>query len=204
MATVHDPTAARSAPRSRQGPKRWKWTSEQYHRLANLGFFRDRKVELVAGELWVMSTNPPHETAVWLATQLIPGLFGAGFAVRAQMSLDLGRHNQPEPDIAVVRGHGRDFASAHPTTAVLIMEVSDSTLCSDRRLKAHTYARVGIEDYWILNLVDRQLEIHRRPGPDPDRRGRFRYADVTIVAADGEASPLAAPHARVRVADLLP
>ena len=62
-------------------------------------------------------------------------------------------------------------------------------------LKAHLYARAGIADYWIVNLHDRQLEVHRSPGPDPARKGRFRYAEVTIVPADGQVAPLAAPEA---------
>ena len=74
----------------------------------------------------------------------------------------------------------------------------------DRGLKKRVYARAEVPVYWIVNLVDRRLEICRNPGPDPDRKGRYRYAEVTIVPADGFASPLARPNARVAVADLLP
>jgi Uma2 family endonuclease len=82
--------------------------------------------------------------------------------------------------------------------------VSDSTLRKDRVIKAHIYAQAGLADYWIVNIQDRQLEIHRKPGPDPDRKGRFRYHEITTVDHEGHASPLAAPDARVAVADLLP
>src|SRR5205823_3839971 len=111
---------------------------------------------------------------------------------------------QPQPDVAVVVGDPRDYASKHPTTAVLLIEVSDSSLRQDRRVKAHRYTQVGIADYWIVNLVDRQLEIHRHPGPDPQRKGQYRYADLTIVPATGAATPLAAPGAVIAAADLLP
>jgi Uma2 family endonuclease len=71
-------------------------------------------------------------------------------------------------------------------------------------VKGHRCALAGIVDYWIVNLVDRQLEVYRNPGPDPDRPGRYRYADVTIVPADGQITPLAKSDMQIAVADLLP
>jgi Uma2 family endonuclease len=208
MATTHDPKAGGSGagPVTSRQPlrRRFRWTREQYRRIAKLGFFEDRHVELLFGDVLEMTTNPPHDTAVGLASQVFAVAFGPGFAVRAQMTLDLGRRSMPVPDIAIVPGGLRDYATTHPTSALLIVEVSDSTLRKDRILKTHLYAHAGIADYWIVNLVDRQLEIRRHPGPDPNRRGRFAYADVTVVPADGFVSPLAAPGARIAVADLLP
>lgn len=151
-----------------------------------------------------MMIDPPHATVNGLAAEVLRNVFGAGFVVRDQHPIDLSRRTLAEPDIAVVTGSFRDYSRVHPRTAVLIIEVSDSTLRKDRELKGHLYAHAGIADYWIVNLVDRQLEIYRKPGPDPDRKGRFRYADVMIVPADGHASPLAKPEARITVADLLP
>jgi Uma2 family endonuclease len=124
--------------------------------------------------------------------------------VRSQGGLDLGNRQQPIPDVAVVPGSPRDHARDHPTSALLVVEVSDTTIRYDRGFKAHLYARAGISDYWIVNLGDRQLEIHRNPGPDPDRASRFCYAEVTVIPADGQASPLARPEALIAVADLLP
>ena len=117
---------------------------------------------------------------------------------------DFGRKNLPEPDLAYVDGTDFDYLKGHPKTARLIVEVSDSTLRKDRVLKAHLYAHAGIADYWIVNLNDRQVEVHRNPGPDPSRKGRYRYADVTVVPADGRVTPLAVPGAVFAVADLLP
>ncbi len=130
---------------------------------------------------------------------------GPATGFESRQPIDLGRRTQPEPDAAVVAGQPRDFAN-HPRNALLIVEVSDTSLNYDRRVKAHLYAQAGFLDYWIVNLVHRQLEVHRNPQPDPDpiHKGRFHYADVTIVPADGFATPLAAPGARVAVADLLP
>ncbi len=131
-------------------------------------------------------------------------IFGAGWVVRETKPLDTGRRSLLEPDFYVVAGSIRDYMMVHPTTAALVVEISDSTLRKDRTIKAHLYAQAKLPDYWIVNLVDRQLEVHRNPGPDPSRKGRFRYADVTIVPESGRISPLAAPQAEIAVADLLP
>jgi len=203
MATTHDPEIQETGRASRAGWRRFRWTSKQYYRIAELGYFQDRRVELVGGEIWTMTTSPPRSIASNLVSEALRIGFGPGHVIRVQQPLDRGRHNQPEPDLAVVAGNPRDLVR-HPTTALLIVEICDSTLRRDRTIKAHLYAHAGIADYWIVNLNDRQLEIYRNPGPDPDRKGRFRYAEVTIVPADGHAVPLAKPDARISVADLLP
>jgi Uma2 family endonuclease len=184
--------------------RRWLWTAEQHHRLAELGFYGDRHVELIDGVLYELSTNPPHETAVCLTRIALIAIFVPGHTVRDQKTLDLGRRYQPLPDVAVVIGDPRDYAIKHPTTAVLLVEIADSTLRHDRVVKGHRYARAGIAEYWIVNLIDRQLEIYRRPEPDPARPGRYHYAGVTVVPSTGFASPLAKPQAQIAVADLLP
>jgi Uma2 family endonuclease len=208
MATVDDSRTATTgdsrAERPRSEPRRWRWTSEQFRRLANTGFFRDRRVELINGEIIELVVSPPHDTAVHLALLAFQRVFREGFSVRPQMSFDLGRRYQPIPDLAVVIGDVRDYAIIHPKSAILILEVADSSLRQDRLIKSHRYAWAGIADYWIVNLVDRRLEVHRNPGPDPDRPGRFCYADVTIVPADGQMSPLAKTDQYIKVADLLP
>src|SRR5262249_26191582 len=130
--------------------------------------------------------------------------FGAGFHVRAQQPLRLGPRSEPVPDIAVVSGPPEDYRQQHPTTALLLMEVSDRTLWYDRRRKAGLYARAGIADYWIVNLKRRQLEVYRNPMPDAARYAGYRYSNVTILTEAETVAPLAAPQASVAVADLLP
>jgi Uma2 family endonuclease len=208
MASVGDRCTAGTSATTRRVrepvPRRWRWTTEQFRDLANAGFFRDRHVELINGELIELVLNPPHDTGVYLTLNVLYHLFGHGYVVRPELSLDLGRRYQPIPDVAVVVGEGRDYATRHPTTAVLLAEVADSSLRHDRVVKAHRYARAAIADYLIVNLIDRQLEIHRNPVPDPDRPGRFHYADVTIVPADVQVTPLAKTDMQIAVADLLP
>jgi Uma2 family endonuclease len=208
MATVDDRRtnaagASRKKPR-RSGPRHWRWTAEQYRRLDELGFFEDHHVELIDGAIIEMTTNPPHDTAVDLACTALRAAFGLGYAVREEKTLDLGRRYQPRPDAAVLVGNSRDFATKHPSTAVLVVEVADSSLRHDRVVKAHRFALAGIADYWVVNLIDRQLEVHRNPVPGPDRPGRFHYADVTIVPADGHVTPLANTDIQIAVAELLP
>lgn len=203
MATIDHPGPTTNAP-SREGRRRVRWDRDQLFKLVDLGFFRDRHVELIGGEIYEMVTNPPHDSAVNLANEAARAAFGPGFFVRIQMTLDLGRRNPFIPDIAVVPGTIRDYARVHPGGASLLIEVGDSTLRQDRGVKSHRYALAGITDYWIVNLVDRQVQIRRNPGPDPSREGRFAYAEMVVVPADGFASPLSRPDARVAVADLLP
>jgi Uma2 family endonuclease len=93
---------------------------------------------------------------------------------------------------------------AHPKIASLVIEIGDTTLRKGRTLKAHTYAQAGIADYWIVNLPDRRLEVHRHPAPNSERKGRFLYREIIPIPADGHVNPLAKPEARIAVADFLP
>jgi len=182
----------------------FRFTVEQFSKLDELGFFEDRHVELIRGVIFEMTVNTPHATATRLGNDVFRPIFGRGWVVSDSLPLDTGRRSLLQPDFTVVAGSSRDFDKVHPTTAALVVEISDSTLRKDRTIKAHLYAQAGLPDYWIINLADRQLEVHRNPGPDPSRRGRFRYAEVTIVAESGRMAPLAAPQSEIAVADLLP
>jgi Uma2 family endonuclease len=188
---------------SQSEPHTRRWTRAEYYRLADLGFFTGQRVELIGGRVVKM---PPmknaHVIGVSLAEDALRAAFGAGHWVRTQAPLNLTRTSAPEPDVAVVAGRPRDYTD-HPTTALLVVEVSDTTLAHDRR-KARLYARAGIADYWILNLVAGQLEVHRQPQADPARRRRFTYGSRTILTAGDVIAPLAAPQASILVADLLP
>jgi len=208
MATIND-TGIRHPLTRKQRPWRrrdglFRFTVEQFCKLDESGFFEDRKVELIEGIIHEMTTNPPHGISADLTGAVLRSIFGVGWLVREMKILDMGR-SLLEPDFYVVAGTVRDLLKTqHPTMAALVVEISDSTLRKDRTIKAHLYAQAGLPDYWIINLVDRQLEVHRNPGPDPARRRRFRYAEVTIVAESGRMAPLAAPQSEIAVADLLP
>jgi Uma2 family endonuclease len=181
------------------------WTKAEYYRMAELGFFRGRRVELLEGRIVVLSPqNAPHTLAFDRVFRTLSRNFGAGWWVRPQFPLDLGQSTEPEPDVSVVLGDPDQFPTSHPTTAALIVEVSDTTLSSDRRRKGSLYARAGIADYWIVNLVARQLEVYRVPIPDARRRFGHRYSARTDLLPTATVSPLALPQAVIPVADLLP
>ena len=86
----------------------------------------------------------------------------------------------------------------------MVVEVSDSTLASDRANKNSLYAKAGIAEYWIVNLVDNVLEVYRNPQPESSAIFGFQYAGVTTLTKAVQVSPLALPSARIAVADLLP
>jgi Uma2 family endonuclease len=179
-------------------PQTHRWTRDQYYRLGDAGLFAERRVELIDGEIIdVPPQRSSRFTAVMLTQKVLDRCFGVGFVIRAQGPLDLGPDSQPEPDVAVVTGGARDYDARHPTSAVLVVAVSETSLRFDRGRKKLLYAEAGIGEYWILNLVDRVLEVHRAP-----KSGR--YQEDFIVDAAGTIAPLAMADVAVAVAGMLP
>ena len=191
---------------SAAAPRPRLWTREEYYKMAEAGVFRpDERVELIGGRVVAMSPqNSPHFTAICLIEDVLRALFGTGYVVRVQGPLDLSPSSQPEPDIAVVRGTARDYAGAHPTTALLVVEVSESTLAFDRGEKASLYASAGVPEYWVLNLLDRCLEVYRDPVPVAGQPYGYGYRSCTHYFAVDEVTPLAVSQRAIKVADLLP
>lgn len=184
------------------------WTREKYEHATELGLLGpDDHVELIEGEIvQKMPQNSPHSTAVLLGLEALRAAFPQDHVVRPQLPLSLGDWSQPEPDMAVVAGSARDFSGAQPTAddAVLVVEISDSTLLPDQTTKAGLYARAGIGEYWIVNLPERVLEVYRQPVPVEDGLLGFAYRQVTRLTEAESVSPDAAPSFVVAVADLLP
>lgn len=180
------------------------WSREEYDRLISAGMFHpDERLELIEGEILQMSPQgSAHATAVTLIENALRKVFGTNYVLRVQMPLALGSDSEPEPDIAIVVGTPRDYRQKHPHTAELIVEVADSTLWYDRERKMKIYAHAGIPEYWILNLLDLQLEIYRQPAmkqaPAPF------YQNHLIHTAAESVSPLRYPQHLISVADLLP
>jgi len=168
------------------------------------GIFKsDERVELLDGEILVMSPQcPRHVVVLNLLAALLRVAFASSATVRTQQPLALEDRSEPEPDIAVVPGEERDYLSAHPRSALLVVEVSDTTLATDRGKKAEAYARAGIRDYWVVNLVDSVVEVHRNPRRVSRALG-WSYESVKRVKIKESVSPLALPRRKVRVADFL-
>lgn len=179
------------------------WTAEEYLKAAQAGVFPpDLRTELIEGEIIEMSAQDAgHIRATMKASKCLRTLFAEVAHVRVQTTLHLGPRRVPEPDLLVVRGAEEDSPIApSPEDILLLVEVSDWTLAFDRSDKARMYARAGIREYWIVNLRNRQVEVHL--SPDALDAG---YAD-TRTFAEGEsvrpqATPAAAP---LPVSDLLP
>jgi Uma2 family endonuclease len=182
-----------------------RWKRVEYERLIESGFFPPGdRVELVGGDLIVAEPQGSrHFTAIQATEEALRTAFGPGWQVRGQGPLALDEESEPEPDVAVVPGSFRDYAAEHPSRPVLVVEVSESSLALDREHKGSLYARAGLTDYWIVNLVDRVLEVYREPTPDPAAPFGWRYRSVAVHGGEASVSPLAVPGARVSVADLL-
>ena len=183
-----------------------RWKRVEYERLIECGIFQPGEpVELVGGQLIVAEPQGSrHFAAIRAVQEALRAAFGPGWDVRAQGPLALDEESEPEPDVAVVPGSFRDYLVGHPSRPVLVVEVSESSLTADRDHKGSLYARAGVADYWIVNLVDRVLEVYREPAHDPDAPFGWRYPSGAVYGPDASISPLASPSALIRVSDLLP
>lgn len=189
-------------------PEPYRWTRQEYGRLGECGFFQSQRVELIRGRIVAMSPVEPRHSAVnGMARRALQGVIPQDRAfVRTRDPLALGEWDEPEPDLVVAVGRVRDYLEAHPTASqtLLVVEVADSSLAYDRGDKADVYAAAGIDDYWIISLPERIVEVCRRPSPDPASETGVRYAERRRVAPGESVAPLAAPDRPIPVADLLP
>ena len=184
---------ARTAP---AGPRPVRWTCAEFLRLGDLGVFEGRGAMLIESVILEEGPmNPPHAITLGLAQEAIRIAFGAGWWLRNQSPLILGQDTDPEPDLAVVPGRPRDYAE-HPTTADLVIEVADTSLDFVTNEKRLLYARAGIREYWVVDINGRRLICYRDPQSGD-------YAIRQDFGPESSVSPLAAPTAAVRVADML-
>lgn len=183
----------------------YRWTIESYRKLGATGLFHDMKTMLIDGEVYTMvMPNPPHDTALSLAAEYLRSVCPAGYYVRNQQGFDIGLRNDPGPDLAIVPGSVRDYAARTPTTAIMVVEVSHTTLFMDTTTKAELYATAAVPEYWVLDVENRKLIVYRDPEPLPQGLGATAYRTRLTFKPDATVSPLAAPTAAVKVADLLP
>jgi Uma2 family endonuclease len=182
-----------------------RWRRPEYERLVELGIFVGERLELLDGTLVVREPQGSrHAAIVGQVGQFLRAAFGDGWHVRLQAALALDDDSEPEPDVAVVSGAFRDYVDAHPSMAALVVEVADASLRLDRRVKGSLYARGGLPEYWIVDLVDAVVEVHRDPQPTVDTTHGWAYRSVAVLRPPAVLSPLGAPGARLAVADLLP
>jgi Uma2 family endonuclease len=182
------------------------WTRLDYERLVEAAIFDPtERLELLGGELIIAEPQGTrHAAVITLVADALRRDLGSSWQIRVKAPLALDAESEPEPDVAVVPGSPRDYLAAHPSRPALLVEVAESSLALDRGKKASLYARAGVADYWLVNLVDEVLEVHRQPVPDPTAPHGWRFATMTCLDRGCHVAPLAAPDALVPVADLLP
>lgn len=183
-----------------------RFTRLEYDKLIDLGVFQPgESIELLGGHLVVAEPHGArHYTAIVKTAKVLQAVFGTASYVRIQGPIRLDDESEPEPDVAVVPGTVEDYGHEHPARAVLVVEVAESSLTFDRDYKGSLYARGRVPDYWVLNLLDRVLEVYREPCADAATPFGWRYAQREVHGVSATVAPLAVPTARAAVSQLLP
>lgn len=177
------------------------WTVEEYHRMAEAGIFgAEERVELLEGKIvWMIAKGTAHTSAVGRTYKLLEKRIGNRAWISIQDPVKLNERSEPEPDVAVVKIDPLDYADHHPTPSevYLIIEVADSSLKLDCETKGKAYAKAGISDYWVLDVVNRQLHVFRQPAEDG-------YESEEILSEEQTISPLEFPDLQIGVFEMLP
>jgi Uma2 family endonuclease len=174
-------------------------TVDEYHRMIEAGSLgEDDRVQLIAGAVVAMTPQgPAHALVIQNLNRLVAQELTADLALRPQLPLTLPDDSEPEPDLAVVRLADARSHDHHPRTALLVVEVAGDSLRLDRGTKAALYARAGIPEYWIVNLTETAVEVHRDPDPEA-----AVYRTRTVASSESVLVSTSVPGLRVGVADL--
>jgi Uma2 family endonuclease len=183
-----------------------RWSRLEYESMIEKAVFRpDERLELLGGDLVVREPQGgPHAHAAERTTKALLMAFEATWRIRTQLPIALDEDSEPEPDVSVVAGPLEGAPPELPSQAVLVVEIADSSLAEERQYKGSLYARARVPEYWIVNLIDRLLEVYCDPRPDASASYGWTYRSAQSLHAEDYVSPLAAPTTRVQVADLLP
>lgn len=185
----------------RQAAQPYRFSREQYYQLETLGYFEGKRVERIRGEIVEMSPiGWLHVVSTTKTAAALSAVF-QGIGWLSQGNPIPTDDSDPQPDVMVVPGRIEDY-NDHPTTARLIVEVSDSTLVRDTTIKADLYASAKIAEYWVVDLENRQLLVFR--DPTPIEMGGHSYRTRQVFGTNDIVSPLMMPSAAVRVTNLLP
>lgn len=174
-----------------------RWTTDEYHRLGELGLLDDGRSELIEGEIYMMSPQGgKHAQVVSKLRRALQLAYGLENDVRVQSPLHLSDTSEPEPDVSVISGDPDEHPDL-PTTALLVAEVSDTTLKFDRERKELLYARADIPEYWLVNLKADEVEVRRQPSATG-------YLELLTFAVGDEIAPVTLPHVPIPVSSFLP
>jgi Uma2 family endonuclease len=168
----------------------------EYESLVERGLLADSRVELLLGTLVDMSPQGPlHAEVVRRLAEFFVRQLPTHVYTRVQSPLALADDSEPEPDIAVVPAG--DYTKAHPDRALLIVEVADTSLQKDRGVKTALYATAGLPEFWLIDLADRSVEVHRQPTAG-------RYTNVERIDIGGSLAPAAFPAISILAREILP
>ncbi len=181
------------------GPKRF--TVNDYHRMSELEILSPtERTELINGEIITMvAKGTAHTSAVLVINRLLSNLLGEKAFIQCQDPVQLSDRSEPEPDIAVVRLDPLAYSTRHPTPedVLLLVEVASSSLQYDLEVKAPMYAAASIADYWILDVIERELHVFRQPAGD-------RYQSHSVLAAALSITPVAFADLEIQISQMLP
>ncbi|MBS3028686.1 MAG: Uma2 family endonuclease [Dolichospermum sp. DET50] len=160
-----------------------RFTLEEYHKLTEIGFLHeDDHVQLINGELIEMvSKGTAHETCLRSLLRQLPKLIGNQATLQCQAPISIPPKSEPEPDFAIIKNRDDNYLSSHPqgTDVLLVIEVADSSIDYDQKVKIPLYAKAGIADYWIFNLLDNYLECYSEPYQN--KQSIFGYGSKRII-----------------------
>lgn len=180
---------------------RRRFTVAEYYCMGEAGILPpDERTELIEGEVFVMPPiGPGHAEGGSRAERTFYRYVGDQAIIRSQYPIRLPNDSEPQPDIVLARLRPEGYRAAHPgpEDILLVVEISDTTLASDREKKLPLYARAGILEAWLMNLPDDRIEVYRDPAPEG-------YRSITLVPRDGTVTPLAFSGVIIPCAELLP
>ena len=173
-------------------------------RMAEIGLIEGQRVELIDGDIIAMPPmSEAHAQSVDNIHEELGEPFRGTFKIRGQNPFNAGEHGRPEPDIAVVRREALSLDKP-PAEAILIIEVSQAVLQYNRTTKASLYASIGIADYWIVNLIENQVEVYRQPIPSQSAQFGHDYASRQIYRSGQSIALLEVPEVSIAVDAMLP
>lgn len=176
------------------------FTVDQYERMADAGVFHpDDRLELIRGEILQMSPpGPEHIGRMILLTRLLVKHLDGIALPSPQNPVRIFPHSMPQPDIAMLRPRDDHYVTSVPTPGdiLLVVEIADSSVSTDRRVKSRLYAECGIPEYWIVNLRARLVEMHSDPTPES-------YALVRKLRGDDRIPSRVFPALELTVVDIL-
>lgn len=182
-------------------------TLDEYHRLIDIGFFpQTERIELIEGVLHRMTPRGPrHAECLERLLRIFFVNLDQQVKVRAQDPITMPADgSEPEPDVVLAASREGGYADRHPTPneVHLVVEIADTSLDADRRVKTRLYAGAGIADYWIVNLVDDQIEVYREPATLGDDGPTYRQR--TLYGAGDMLTPLHFSNCEIDAGDVLP